>query len=291
MIEGALEKMSVRAGKPARYRMVLRSGAGHGDRFLDLNCLLGSGLRVEFNGRITCCHCQQQTHKSFGEGYCYPCFRRLARCDLCVLSPVRCHYQQGTCREPDWGEAFCMQPHLVYLANASGAKVGITRRDQEQVRWLDQGAVQGLVVAAADSRHLAGVLEAELARHVSDRTDWRAMLRSEPVAIDLPRLRDRLRGRVAAPRGVQWRDLPVLDLAYPVLRFPQRLIRLRLQRGHAVAGRLIGIKGQYLLFEQGVFNVRQHRSYHVRVSTFALAADEPLDGKSETGGDQMDLFG
>jgi hypothetical protein len=289
MAEGALEKMGVRPGYPAEYQMVLRAGDGGDEQKVDLNPFIGNGLKIEFGGLITCCHCAQETRKSYGEGYCYPCFRSLARCDLCVVSPARCHYQQGTCREPAWGEAFCMQPHVVYLANASGAKVGITRPGQERTRWLDQGAVQGLVVAVAASRHLAGVLEAALARHVGDRTDWRAMVRAAPAPIDLRQLRDRLRSAVAVPEGVQWCERQVHDLEYPVRRYPHLLARLRLQRGHPVAGRLIGIKAQYLLFEHGVFNVRQHRSYHVRVSSFATG--ETSGGRSVPAREQLDLFG
>jgi hypothetical protein len=290
MVDGGLEKMRVHPGDPAGYCLVLRAPAPEEDRVVDLNSFINKGLRIEFNGRITCCHCALETRKSYGEGYCYGCFRRLARCDLCVVSPARCHFAQGTCREPAWGEAFCMQPHLVYLANASGAKVGITRLGQEQTRWLDQGAVQALLIASAGSRHLAGVLEAALARHVSDRTDWRAMVGGEPPAVDLPALRDRLRDLVTAPPGVRWLEADVQRLRYPVLRYPDQPARLRLQRDEPIAGRLIGIKGQYLLFEHGVFNVRQHRSCHVRVSPYELppGAAPPL---AAAGPNQLDLFG
>ncbi len=123
-------------------------------------------------------HCGASTRKSYGDGYCYPCFKTLARCDLCVVSPDRCHYAAGTCREPAWGEAFCMQPHVVYLANSAGAKVGITKPENLPGRWLDQGATQAVVIMRTHSRHQAGCVEAALARHVSDRTDWRASDRS-----------------------------------------------------------------------------------------------------------------
>lgn len=308
MPEGVLEKLSVRPGMPAEYRMVLRSVQDEGaeaEHSVDINALLGKQLRIEFDGHISCCHCARETRKSYGEGYCYRCFRTLARCDLCVLSPARCHYQQGTCREPAWGESFCMQPHVVYLANASGPKVGITRRDQQRTRWLDQGAVQGMLVAAAASRHLAGVLEATLARHVSDRTDWRAMVQAHAPAVDLPGLRDRLRGLVPGlPAGVEWLDAPLETLEFPILRYPREPRRLRLQPGEAVTGRLVGAKGQYLLFDHGVFSVRQHRAHHVRVTWCDADAAEVNDADNDADGassnqpgalnrqrrDQMELF-
>jgi hypothetical protein len=290
VFEGVLDKMTVRPGAPAQYQMVLRS-QGTESTTIELNALINKGLRIEFDDRITCCHCARPTRKSYGEGYCYPCFRSLARCDLCVMSPARCHFALGTCREPIWGEEFCMQPHVVYLANASGPKVGITRRDQSLTRWLDQGAVQGLVVASATSRHLAGVLEAELAQRVSDRTDWRVMVRSEPPPVDLPQLRDTLRALVPElPAGLEWLETPVQRLEFPVLRYPLQPVRLKLARELPVAGRLVGIKGQYLLFEHGVFNVRQHRAYHVRVTPFSLPDELPPGATAVPGRDQLNLF-
>ena len=99
-----------------------------GGDLVPLNPLIGEGLRIDYSGEIRCIHCDRKTSKSFNQGYCYPCFTRLAQCDSCIVSPEKCHYHAGTCREPEWGESFCMQPHLVYLAKSTGPKVGITRR-------------------------------------------------------------------------------------------------------------------------------------------------------------------
>ena len=100
-----------------------------GDELLHhpLDSELGRQLTLEFSGTVSCVNCGRNSKRSFGSGYCYPCFRKLARCDLCMVSPDRCHHHLGTCREPQWGDEFCMQPHLVYLANTSGLKVGLTR--------------------------------------------------------------------------------------------------------------------------------------------------------------------
>lgn len=280
--------MAVMPASPARYALVARA-PDQRSATLELQDAVGGGLRLEFCGRISCSHCGADTPKSYGGGYCYRCFTTLARCDLCVVSPARCHYAAGTCREPEWGETFCMRPHLVYLANSSGPKVGITGRGGELTRWLDQGASQGLIVAQAATRHLAGVLEARLAREVSDRTDWRALLRGAVRPVDLPALRDRLMGRIGPPgEGVSWRpdEMPV-DLSYPVVGYPARLERLTLDDHPQVAGRLLGIKGQYLLFEHGVLNVRRHRGYHVRATAGAAPfAAEPA-GQQDS---QMELL-
>ena len=100
------------------------------DQQIHLNLHIGSRVHLSWTGVITCIHCGEATRKSYSQGYCYPCFKKLATCDLCVVSPERCHYHEGTCRDPAWGERFCMQPHLVYLANSSGIKVGITKQEK-----------------------------------------------------------------------------------------------------------------------------------------------------------------
>jgi hypothetical protein len=210
-----------------------------------------------------------------------------------VVSPVRCHYAAGTCREPEWGEAFCMQPHLVYLANSSGPKVGITTQGGQLGRWLDQGASQGLVVASASSRHLAGVLEDRLSRRVSDRTDWRALLRSDAAPVDLVALRQSLRPAPDdLPDGVRWLDdQDVVALTFPVLSYPRHLVRFALEREGTVGGRLLGIKGQYLLFEHGVLNIRRHRAYHVRVDVFEADDDTAILSATRPSRQfQMELF-
>lgn len=270
-----MDKLAWQPAQPAACELHLATESGC--EVLGLDGLVGQGLRIESLGRTRCCHCGSDTRRSFGDGYCYDCFRSLARCDLCVVSPARCHFSQGTCREPDWGEAFCMQPHVVYLANSSGPKVGLTRRGGEINRWLDQGASQGLLVARVATRHGAGLLEAALARRISDRTDWRALLSGDAPVVNLPELRDSLRPDDAAlPPGAHWLDQETArSLRYPVLGYPRRLDRFRLDRDSLVSGRLLGVKGQYLLFEHGVFAVRGHRGRQVRVTV--LDAAETMD--------------
>ena len=146
LARGALRKMATELDQPVTYTMVL------GDTRVPLNALLGQSIALEFLGQINCIHCDRVTSKSFNQGYCYPCFRRLAQCDSCIMSPEKCHYEQGTCREPDWGLANCMIDHIVYLANTSGLKVGITRHSQVPTRWMDQGATQALPIFRVASR-------------------------------------------------------------------------------------------------------------------------------------------
>jgi hypothetical protein len=193
------------------------------------------------------------------------------------VAPEQCHYDAGTCREPVWGDLFCMQDHVVYLANSSGLKVGITRASQVPTRWIDQGASQALAIIRTRSRQQAGFCEAMLRAHVADRTNWRAMLKGEQDILDLAAERDRLLGLCSEElKALQQRfglhALSVLtgvepvSLSYPVQAQPDKLVSLDLETAGATAGgRLLGIKGQYLIFDSGVLNVRKYTGYELEL--------------------------
>ncbi len=284
--EGALTGLEIRVGssdEPAGYRLGLADGTS-----IELNGRLGSGLEIEFSGVVSCRYCGAESRKSFGGGYCYDCFSTLARCDLCVVSPDRCHFAAGTCREPEWGESFCMQPHRVYLANSSGVKVGITRAGREVGRWLDQGAIQGLVVLEADTRRDAGLAEAAISAVLPDRTDWRRMLRADVPLLDLPAVWRRLADdSLSFPAGVRpvaaVETADVVTLSYPLRANASPERTCRLDEG-PVSGNLRGMKGQYLLLGTSAFNVRAHAGYRVRISI-----GPPLE--EDTTGEQLGLFG
>src|SRR5690554_6351011 len=176
--EGSIRKMLGTLDEPVRYALPL------GDEQLPLNDLLGRTIRLEALGEIRCQHCNRLTKKSYSQGFCFPCMKKLAQCDLCIVSPERCHYEQGTCREPAWGEQFCMTDHIVYLANSSGLKVGITRASQIPTRWIDQGASQALPIMRVATRQQSGMVEDLLRQQVADKTNWR-LLRSEEHTSEL----------------------------------------------------------------------------------------------------------
>jgi len=246
------------------------------ERRLPISEWLGHNLSIASTGEIHCIACGRLTKKSYQRGYCFPCMRRLAECDICIVRPERCHYDQGTCREPEWGRAHCMQPHIVYLANSSGLKVGITRHTQVPTRWIDQGATQALPIFQVQTRYQAGLLEVVLAAHVADKTDWRRMLKGDPVAIDLAAERERLlaacgeeieavRSRVRDDAVRLPPDAQVTTVAYPVRRHPQRVRSLDLDKTPTIEGRLDGIKGQYLILDCGVINARKFAGYRVEI--------------------------
>lgn len=269
-LQGVLSKMAAQLGEPVEYALRL------GEAVLPLNEHLGKTIRLRFTGKIQCTHCGRATKKSYSQGYCYPCSQKLAACDLCIVKPELCHYDKGTCREPEWGEAHCMQSHIVYLANASGVKVGITRHTQIPTRWIDQGAMQAIPVFQVKSRFQSGLLEIGLKKHVSDRTDWRRMLKGPAEALDLlqykvqlkeaeSHLLDDLRARFGEQAVIECDDQPPVDIIYPVLSYPEKVKSLGFDKLPDISGLLEGIKGQYLLLSTGVLNIRKHTGYVVEV--------------------------
>jgi hypothetical protein len=202
--------------------------------------------------------------------------KRLARCDNCIVRPETCHHHLGTCREPDWAETHCMRDHVVYLANSSGLKVGITRGTQVPTRWIDQGARQALPLLRVKHRYLAGLIEASIRRHVSDRTDWRRMLKGDPPPTDLQARAKELLAACADEIAalvkqfgdgavVPLAEAAVVEIGYPVSRYPEKVTALNFDKHPEVEGTLSGIKGQYLILDTGVLNVRKFEGYAVAV--------------------------
>lgn len=256
-----------------------------GDQLLPLNDLLGRQLSMHYLGEIHCCHCGRKTKKSFNQGFCYPCFKKLPQCDSCIMSPEKCHYDQGTCRDPSWGEKFCMTDHVVYLANSSGLKVGITRATQVPTRWIDQGATQAMPFIRVATRQQSGLLEVIFKEFINDRTNWRAMLKGSAAPLDLQdtarELLEMNGSRVTALQeqfgiqaiqplaGVTSADIApsaVLNIDYPVIEYPAKVTSRSFDKEPLIEGTLLGIKGQYLILDNGVVNIRKHTAYQVSVA-------------------------
>ncbi len=273
--EGTLRKMRAmpgEAGGPARYALA----DGHWnpqERAADhpLQPYLGQPLDLEFTGAINCVYCGRKSKKTFGQGFCYPCFRARAEADQCIVRPELCHYHvpDDPCRDDDFAHRHCFQPHVLYAALTSAPKVGITRRENVPTRWLDQGATLAIPLAEVPDRRTVGLLEARLRDEVglADRTHWTRLLKQEAGEGDLVALANRIADQLTA-----W-DVPLLPaeqrvehaFAYPVLAYPRKVKSFNLDRDPRAGGVLQGIKGQYLIFDAGVINLRKYTGYRVRV--------------------------
>ncbi len=259
LARGSLSKMAVSLQAP-----VVQYSFRLDDTQVPVNPLIGQRLRLEYLGAIHCSHCGKRTKTSFSQGYCYPCMTRLAQCDVCIMAPEKCHYDAGTCREPSWGEQFCMTDHVVYLANSSGIKVGITR------------ATQALPIVRVATRQQSGLVEDLLRSQVPDRTNWRTLLKGDAEELDLVAIREQvfdtcadglreLQGRFGLQAIQPLADAEVVQMKYPVEAYPAKIVSFNLDKDPVVEGTLLGIKGQYLIFDTGVINIRKYTAYQLAV--------------------------
>jgi hypothetical protein len=271
---GNISKMKTTLGNAENSCMV-QYQLPVGDDLLPMNEHIGEGVRLNYQGEIHCISCGRKTSKSFAQGHCYPCFRSLAACDICIMKPETCHFAEGTCREPDWAKAHCFIPHYVYLANSSGLKVGITRETQIPVRWMDQGATQALPVIQVENRLQSGLIEVVIKEHISDRTDWRKMLKSDAEPLPLETLRDELLdicsteiAEIKKQQGeyaIQTVKENIVEIRYPVSEYPAKVKSLNFDKQPEIEGVLMGIKGQYLILDTGVLNMRKFAGYNIEV--------------------------
>jgi hypothetical protein len=256
--EGVLRKMRSRLEPTVTYDMSLS------EQYLRINDMIGSDLKLEFSGRIFCVNCGRKTNKSFNQGYCFPCFQKLQDFFTCLIHPEKCRCDEGA----------CFQDHIVYLANSSGLKVGITRSSQVPTRWVDQGAVQALPIARVRTRLQSGMLEVMFKQHVADKTNWREMLKGEPSELDMKAEAETLlrlceedladmetqlgKHAISLINGVK-----STQIKYPVAEYPTKISSFNFDKNNVVEGRLAGIKGQYLLLDSGVINLRKFSGYEV----------------------------
>ena len=267
---GVLRKMRTHADENNTVHYTLPIG----DDVVDINALIGREISLTYNGEINCVHCNRKTKKSFNQGYCYPCLISLAQCDSCIIKPEKCHYHEGTCREPEWGETHCFNEHFVYLANTGTVKVGITRQITEGVspRWMDQGATQATVMLRVPDRLTSGLVETMCKSHIADKTNWRTMLKGQPDSVDLLQVKDELLDKISDElealkqekglQAVSEVSSTTHDIHYPVNDYPVKIKSLNLDKDPSFSGVLNGVKGQYWLLDNDrVINIRKFAGY------------------------------
>jgi hypothetical protein len=253
--------MTTSLGEVVEYSLSLGEG-----EVLDLNAHIGGRVEIEFQGTIHCVFCGKLTPKSYGGGSCYQCLQSLPQNDMCQMKPELCHLDRGTCRDADWGRSHCETPHVVYLARSSAVKVGITRENPTETRWMDQGAIEGMVIAEVPDRKTSGMIETALSQHMADKTDFRKMLRGEIADDDLEEVFQEMVDHVPPHfQSLLLEERVSKKIAYPLNSHPAKIKTLSLDKMEKVGGSLVGIKGQYLIFEEGVFNVRGHTGYDVKI--------------------------
>ncbi len=268
MIKGNLSKLEVFLDSPVKYNLLLSE-----DKVF-INSYLDKKIALTFTGNIKCIGCGAKIKKSYQRGYCYPCTLKLAECDTCIVKPELCHFHKGTCRDKMWAQNHCMIDHFVYLANTSGIKVGITRNNQIPTRWIDQGAVEAKKFFKVSSRLISVLIEIKFASMIADKTNWRTMLKGEIKEVDFEATTEQLLDAFGEEIDILEEQFPdekielleqevVYKIDYPVLKYPEKIKSLSFDKSHVIEGILQGIKGQYLILDIGVINIRKFQGYEI----------------------------
>ncbi len=261
---GVLQKMQTEIGEPIQYYLVFENS------FVHMNQILGKNLAIEFLG-YQCLNCGKKK-KIFRQGFCYDCFYNSPAVGDWIMKPeLSTAHLDIADRDLDYEKQVQLQPHFVYLALSSEVKVGVTRKTQVPTRWIDQGAEQALTIVEVPNRYLAGIAEVALKNHFADKTNWRKMLSNQTVTANLQEIRASLFDKL--PTQVQpyfeTTTTVLTTLNYPVLEYPQKVSSLNLEKQTRFEGKLVGIKGQYLIFEDGtVFNVRSSEGFVVGLGVY-----------------------
>jgi len=263
-LHGVLKKMLTEFTSPIQYYLELDSD------FININQLIGKEIEINFE-KYECLSCGKNK-KIFRQGHCYDCFYKSANVGDWIMKPElsKAHLNIED-RDLEYEKSVQLKPHIVYLALSSNIKVGVTRKTQIPTRWIDQGASKALAIVETPNRYLAGITEVALKEYVSDKTSWQKMLKNDISTEDLIVYKEKLFQFI--PEEVKSFYLnsneDVYDFNYPVNQYPNKIKSLRLDKTPTINGKLVGIKGQYLIFENGsVFNVRNNEGFVVSINFY-----------------------
>jgi hypothetical protein len=259
--QGTLTKMQTELAHPVQYFLVFEND------FINLNQVLEKKLKFNFLG-YQCLGCGLDK-KIFRQGFCYDCFYSNPKAGDWIMHPELSKAHLGIQdRDLEFEKQMQLQPHIVYLANSSDVKVGVTRKSQVPTRWIDQGAHEAIEIVEVPNRYLAGITEVALKQHISDKTNWRKMLQNEVQDVNLVEIREALKPYIPEETQPYYlAERQELEIDFPVNRYPKSPKSLNLDKTPEYQGILTGIKGQYLIFEDDtVFNVRSYEGYVVNLN-------------------------
>ena len=254
MFKGVLNKMKTEIDSSLNYFLELD------DDFININQLLGSKIKLSFNG-YECLNCKSDL-QLYRQGHCKKCFFALPSTADWIMKPElsKAHLNIED-RDLEFEKKVQLKPHVLYLAFSSNVKVGVTRKTQVPFRWIDQGAVQAIEIAEFPNRYLAGISEVALKNYYADKTNWREMLKTSSSNVDLELERVNALGKIPkeALDSIQTKKYTAFDIGYPVNKYPEKPRSLNLPKEKSFTGELVGVKGQYLMFsDDTVFNVRSN---------------------------------
>ncbi len=251
--QGVLTKMQTEFGETIQYFLVFESD------FIHVNQLLNKTLNIQFI-KQQCLNCKNDRN-IYRQGFCKNCFFDIPQAADWIMKPElsKAHLDIED-RDLEYEKSVQLKPHIVYLANSSNIKVGVTRKSQVPTRWIDQGANNAIAIVETPNRYLAGITEVALKQHVADKTNWREMLKNTSKNEDLLAFRDSLKSSIPAEAQPYFiaSNMPT-EINFPVHQYPEKPKSLNIIKSQSYTGKLVGIKGQYLIFDDDtVFNIRSN---------------------------------
>ncbi|MDO6760998.1 DUF2797 domain-containing protein [Tamlana sp. 2_MG-2023] len=259
--QGVLTKMETEFSSPIQYYLVFEND------FLNMNQLLDKNINIQFV-KYQCLNCGMDK-PIYRQGFDKQCFFEVPQAADWIMHPELSTAHLGKeDRDLEYEKAVQLKPHIVYLANSSNVKVGVTRKTQVPTRWIDQGAHEAIEIVEVPNRYLAGITEVALKAHVADKTNWRKMLKNDIDDENLVEWRERLSDYIPAEAKDYFiQNNSETHLDFPVHQYPEKPKSLNIKKELQYSGKLVGIKGQYLIFEDDtVFNVRANEGLVVNIS-------------------------
>ena len=259
--QGVLKKMITENSHIVQYYLDL------GSDFINMNQLLNRNLEIAFvKYRCMNCHIEKEIYR---QGFCKNCFFDIPSAGDWIMRPElsKAHLGEED-RDLAYEKSVQLQPHIVYLANSSNVKVGVTRKQQVPTRWIDQGAHEAIEIVEVPNRYLAGITEVALKDHVADKTNWRKMLKNDIEDVDLKSWQHKLKAFIPEEAQEYFiENNSLTQINFPVHQYPETPKSLNIAKEQSYTGKLVGIKGQYLIFEdQKVFNIRSNEGIVVRLT-------------------------
>ncbi|RCS26505.1 DUF2797 domain-containing protein [Polaribacter sp. WD7] len=258
--QGVLKKMITENGDTIQYYLDM------GVDFLNVNQLLNKEFTISFV-KYECLNCHLDK-KIYRQGFCKSCFFDVPQAADWIMRPElsKAHLDEED-RDLDYEKRVQLQPHIVYLANSSNVKVGVTRKQQVPTRWIDQGAHEAIEIVEVPNRYLAGITEIALKEHVADKTNWRKMLKNDIEDEDLVVWREKLKQYIPDEAKEYFiENNTETNLNFPVHKYPEKPKSLNLEKTPTYTGKLVGVKGQYFIFEnETVFNIRSNEGLVVSI--------------------------
>lgn len=258
--QGVLKKMKTENANEIQYYLDMKTD------FINMNQLLDKEISISFI-KYEClnCHLEKEIYR---QGFCKSCFFDIPNAADWIMRPELSQAHLGIeDRDLVYEKSVQLKPHIVYLANSSNVKVGVTRKGQVPTRWIDQGAHEAIEIVEVPNRYLAGITEVALKEYVGDKTNWRKMLKNDIADESLVEWREKLKQYIPDEAKQYFiENNTETNLNFPVHKYPVKPKSLNLIKTPKFTGKLVGIKGQYLIFEdETVFNVRSNEGLVVAI--------------------------